>query len=119
MNTFNKIMGVAVTIVISIIVLVVVGLIVFSSMKYNGSNFVWDLTRINEDVGVFAETSINDVLLDFGFTNREIRKMFESLNLKIYNLKRISIGELELGNLELGKFKYLNEVEKDMVFMGD
>ena len=55
-------------IIISIIVLVVGGIIVFSSMKYNGSNFVWDLTRINEDVGVFAETSINDVLLDLGFT---------------------------------------------------
>jgi hypothetical protein len=55
-------------IVISIIVLVVVGMIVFSSMKYNGSNLVWDLSRINEDVGTFAETSINDVLLDFGFT---------------------------------------------------
>ena len=55
-------------IVISIIVLVVVGMIVFSSMKYNGSNLVWDLSRVNEDVGTFAETSINDVLLDFGFT---------------------------------------------------
>ena len=55
-------------IVISIIVLVVVGMIVFSSMKYNGSNLLWDLSRVNEDVGTFAETSINDVLLDFGFT---------------------------------------------------
>ena len=52
-----------------ILVLVIVTfLIVFLSMNYNGSNFVWDLSRINEDVGVFAETSINDILIDLGFT---------------------------------------------------
>ena len=51
--------------------------------------------------------------------NREIRKMFEALNLKICNLKRLSIGELQLGNLEMGKFKYLSNKDKDLVFMGD
>lgn len=49
--------------------------------------------------------------------NREIRKMFEFLNLKIYNLKRISIGQLLLGDLKEGKFKYLNKQEINMVFM--
>lgn len=48
--------------------------------------------------------------------NREIRKMFEFLNLKIYNLKRISIGSLLLGNLKEGKYRYLNSKEKDLVF---
>ena len=48
--------------------------------------------------------------------NREIRKIFESLGLKIHALKRLSIGELELGNLEEGKYKYLNDKEKDKVF---
>ena len=48
--------------------------------------------------------------------NREIRKMFESLNLKIYALKRLSIGSLELGGLEEGKYKYLSEKEKNKVF---
>jgi len=48
--------------------------------------------------------------------NREIRKMFEFLNLKIYALKRISIGDLSLGSLEEGKYKYLNDEEKEKVF---
>jgi len=48
--------------------------------------------------------------------NREIRKMFESLGLKIYSLKRLSIGGLELGDLEEGKYRYLNNTEKEKVF---
>lgn len=51
--------------------------------------------------------------------NREIRKMFEHLNLKIYNLKRISIGGLNLGNLEMGKYKILSKKEISKVFMED
>jgi 23S rRNA pseudouridine2605 synthase len=49
--------------------------------------------------------------------NREVRKMFEHLNLKIYNLKRLSIGSLQLGNLEMGKYKILNKQEINKVFM--
>lgn len=48
--------------------------------------------------------------------NREIRKMFESLNLKIYNLKRLSIGNLELGDLQMGKYKYLTKEEINKIF---
>ena len=48
--------------------------------------------------------------------NREIRKMFEFLNLKIYALKRLSIGGLELGDLEEGKYRYLSEIDKESVF---
>lgn len=51
--------------------------------------------------------------------NREIRKMFESLNIKIYNLKRLSIGELELGELKVGKYRYLSNIEKELVFGGE
>ena len=50
--------------------------------------------------------------------NREIRKMFEVLGLKIYNLKRISIGELQLGDLAIGKYKHLNNKEINMIFGG-
>ena len=50
--------------------------------------------------------------------NREIRKMFEFLNLKIYGLKRLKIGDLELGALEEGKYRYLNEYELDLIFGG-
>ena len=51
--------------------------------------------------------------------NREIRKMFEFLGLKIYSLQRIQIGRLALGNLEEGKFRYLNKNEINMVFEGE
>lgn len=50
--------------------------------------------------------------------NREIRKMFEYLGLKIYALKRIKIGDLELGSLEEGKYRYLNQEEIYSVFYG-
>lgn len=49
--------------------------------------------------------------------NRQVRKMFESIGLKIYALKRISIGNLRLGNLQEGKFRYLSNKEKNYVFM--
>lgn len=49
--------------------------------------------------------------------NREIRKMFQYLNLKIYSLKRLSIGRLTLGNLEVGKYRYLQSEEINKVFM--
>ena len=51
--------------------------------------------------------------------NREIRKMFESLGIKIYSLKRLSIGDLELGDLKEGKYRYLNNIEKELVFGGE
>ena len=51
--------------------------------------------------------------------NREIRKMFETLELKIYSLKRIQIGTLTLDNLEEGKFKYLDKKEINKVFEGE
>lgn len=49
--------------------------------------------------------------------NRQVRRMFESLKLKIYNLKRISIGGLSLGNLEIGKYKYLTKEEQELIFL--
>ena len=48
--------------------------------------------------------------------NREIRRIFESMNVKIYALKRIAIGGLLLGDLQEGKFKFLNEKEVNLVF---
>ena len=49
--------------------------------------------------------------------NREVRKMFEAIMLKIYNLKRLSIGALKLNDLQMGKFRYLNKNEINLVFM--
>lgn len=51
--------------------------------------------------------------------NREIRKMFEFLELKIYSLKRLQIGNLLLGDLEEGKYRYLDKKEINKVFEGE
>ena len=46
--------------------------------------------------------------------NREIRRLFETLNIKVVQLKRITIGGLELGDLPLGKYRELSEEEVKM-----
>ena len=51
--------------------------------------------------------------------NREIRKMFEFLELKIYSLRRLQIGNLLLGDLEEGKYRYLDKKEINKVFEGE
>ncbi len=43
--------------------------------------------------------------------NRQVRKMFEAVGVKVKELKRISIGKVELGNLPLGRWRYLTEHE--------
>ncbi len=43
--------------------------------------------------------------------NRQVRKMFESIENEVLELKRTKIGKLELGNLKEGKFRHLNENE--------
>ena len=50
------------------LVIAIVCFIVFGSMIYNNSNIIWDFSRINEAKGNFAETSVNDVLIDLAFT---------------------------------------------------
>lgn len=48
--------------------------------------------------------------------NRQIRKMFELVNLKIINLKRIRIGNLHLGSLKTGSYRYLTKDEINKIF---
>lgn len=67
-------------------------------------------------VGIEDDFVIVNVTIYEG-RNREIRKIFESLNLKIYNLKRIAIGNLKLGDLKMGKYRYLSENDRKMIFM--
>ncbi|MDO4618406.1 MAG: pseudouridine synthase [Clostridia bacterium] len=43
--------------------------------------------------------------------NRQVRKMFESVGVKVKELKRISIGKVELGNLPLGRWRHLTAHE--------
>ena len=40
--------------------------------------------------------------------NREIRRIFDSNNIKIMTLKRISIGDYKLGNLKIGELREIN-----------
>ena len=43
--------------------------------------------------------------------NRQIRRMCESVGLKVIRLQRISIGDLGLGDLPLGKWRKLTSDE--------
>ena len=43
--------------------------------------------------------------------NREIRTLFEHINLSVKKLKRIAIGPLELGDLPVGKYRELSKKE--------
>lgn len=68
-----------------------------------------DLVNVNEEFFVYNITIMEG-------KNREIRNIFENLNVKIYSLKRLSIGSLQLNDLKEGKFIFLNEKQKNMVF---
>lgn len=43
--------------------------------------------------------------------NRQIRKMFKSLNYEVISLERISFGKINLKNLKLGEYRELTESE--------
>ena len=43
--------------------------------------------------------------------NRQVRKMFETVGVKVKELKRISIGKVEIGNLPLGRWRHLTSHE--------
>lgn len=43
--------------------------------------------------------------------NRQIRKMCDSVGLKVAKLTRVAIGDVKLGSLEGGKWRYLTEEE--------
>ena len=43
--------------------------------------------------------------------NRQIRRMCESVSLKVSRLRRVAIGDLALGTLPLGQWRYLTEEE--------
>lgn len=48
--------------------------------------------------------------------NRQIKKMFQSMNAKVIYLKRLAIGNLELRDLKVGEFRYLTEDEINYFF---
>ncbi len=43
--------------------------------------------------------------------NRQVRRMFEAIGMKVTALKRISIGKLNVGNLKEGEYRSLTEEE--------
>jgi len=47
--------------------------------------------------------------------NREIRRLFNKINRRLFSLKRVRYGDLELGNLPLGKSRELNKIELNKV----
>lgn len=57
-----------------------------------------------------ADTTLLRMTL-FEGRNRQIRKMCESVNLKIKRLQRVAIGDIKLGTLALGKYRHLTEKE--------
>ncbi len=57
-----------------------------------------------------ADNTVLEMTL-FEGRNRQIRKMCESVSLKITRLCRVAIGSIELGSLELGRWRRLTETE--------
>ena len=47
--------------------------------------------------------------------NREIRRLFNKINRKLFSLNRVQYGDLELGNLPVGKYRELNKRELSKV----
>ena len=47
--------------------------------------------------------------------NREIRRLFNKINRKLFSLNRVKYGDLRLGNLPLGKYRELNKTELNKV----
>lgn len=43
--------------------------------------------------------------------NRQVRRMFESVNHPVIYLKRLSVGKIKLGDLEVGKYRNLTKDE--------
>lgn len=61
-------------------------------------------------VSTAAERSIIEVTIHEG-KNRQVRKMFETLEHPILHLKRVAIGSIGIGGLEEGKWRYLSKNE--------
>ncbi|MCX8056893.1 MAG: rRNA pseudouridine synthase [Ignavibacteria bacterium] len=55
-----------------------------------------------------------EIVLDEG-KNRQIRRIFETLEIEVLRLVRVAVGNLKLGNLKKGEFKILSEQEIESV----
>ena len=43
--------------------------------------------------------------------NRQVRRMFDAVQVKVKSLKRVAIGKLKLGDLPVGKYRELTKDE--------
>jgi 23S rRNA pseudouridine2605 synthase len=65
----------------------------------------------------YRKISLKTVILTLAEgKNREIRRLFESINVKVVQLRRISIGSLELGSLASGESRELSHEELKRIF---
>lgn len=65
----------------------------------------------------YRKISLKKVLLTLSEgKNHEIRRLFESINVKVVKLKRIAIGSLELGSLAPGHSREMSSEELKRIF---
>ena len=48
--------------------------------------------------------------------NRQVRRMFEALGLKIEYLHRSKVGNITIGNLKTGEYRQLDQSEIDYIY---
>jgi 23S rRNA pseudouridine2605 synthase len=58
-----------------------------------------------------------EIVLDEG-RNRQIRRLLETLDLRVLRLVRIAIGPVQLGDLAKGAWRVLDEAEVRALFAG-
>ncbi len=73
-----------------------------------------DLKTLPAKVNILNGSRTEIMLTIVEGKNRQVRRMFESLNYKVKELERVQVGPIVLGNLTSGLFRYLTtpEVEK-------
>jgi len=69
-------------------------------------------------LGVSKSHSVLELELTEG-KNREVRRMFESMDFKVERLQRIQIGPIKLGDLRQGRWRTLNEAEVRSLTSGE
>ncbi|MDI6803056.1 MAG: pseudouridine synthase [Bacteroidota bacterium] len=83
--------------------------------KLRGGVFIGEgLKTLHAKVNIINGSRTEIMLTIVEGKNRQVRRMFESLNYKVIELKRIQIGPIILGSLDSGCFRHLTkpEVEK-------
>lgn len=68
-------------------------------------------------IHTFKKVSSKEVVLSLlEGKNREIRRLFDSIGIRVVRIIRIAIGSLELGSLSSGRFRVLSQEELQLIF---